>query len=52
MSLNEGKGSKTDISISAAGENTTLDMTMNSNFKSKNNSITVGDGGPLSRNAI
>ena len=38
ISLDEGKNSKTEISISAAADNTTLDMTMNSNFKSKLNS--------------
>lgn len=53
ISLDEGKKSKTEISISAAADNTTLDMTMNSNFKSKLNSSKATENAmPISRNAI
>ena len=53
ISLGEGKNSKTEISISAAADNTTLDMTMNSNFKSKLNSSKATENAmPISRNAI
>lgn len=51
MSSVEGKGSK--IEASTSGDNTTLDMTMNTNFKSKlNSSKETAESIPISRNAI